>query len=67
MKTVGEGDLLTACTVGGGGGGGGWLWVFFWGGRKKVHASEQAKITLAMGKIAKVHDSTKLLMGPKRK
>ena len=27
MKTVGEGDLLTACT--GGGGGGKWLWVVF--------------------------------------
>ena len=43
------------------------MWVFFGGGKKKVHASVQAKITLAIGKIAKVNDSTKLLMGPKRK
>ena len=29
MKTVGEGDLLTACTGGGGGGGGGGCFFFF--------------------------------------
>lgn len=47
--------------------GGGVVVGFLRGGRKKVHASEQAKITLAMDKIAKVNDSIKLLMGPKRK
>ena len=56
MKTVGEGDLLTACT----GGGGEWLWVVFFfcvarspnpSGKKvkKVNACEQAKVTLGQG------------------
>ena len=63
MKTVGEGNLLTACT-GGGGGGGGWggsgcgLFSFFCVARspnpsgkkvKKVNACEQAKVTLGQG------------------
>ena len=57
MKTVGEGDLLTACTGGGGGGGCG-LFSFFCVARspnpsgkkvKKVNACEQAKVTLGQG------------------
>lgn len=58
MKTVGEGDLLTACTGGGGGGSGCGLFSFFCVARspnpsgkkvKKVNACEQAKVTLGQG------------------
>ena len=58
MKTVGEGDLLTACTGGGGGGRGGGLISFFCVARspnlsgkkvKRVNACEQAKVTLGQG------------------
>ena len=58
MKTVGEGDLLTACTGGGGGGSGCGLFSFFGVARspnpsgkkvKKVNACEQAKVTLGQG------------------
>ena len=58
MKTVGEGDLLTACTGGGGGGRGCGLFSFFFVARspnpsgkkvKKVNACEQAKVTLGQG------------------
>ena len=58
MKTVGEGDLLTACTGGGGGGSGCGLFYFFCVARspnpsgkkvKKVNACEQAKVTLGQG------------------
>ena len=58
MKTVGEGDLLTACTGGGGGGRGCGLFSFFCVARspnpagkkvKKVNACEQAKVTLGQG------------------
>lgn len=56
MKTVGEGDLLTACTGEWGSGCG--LFSFFCVARspnpsgkkvKKVNASEQAKVTLGQG------------------
>ena len=58
MKTVGEGDLLTACT-GGGWGGSGCGFSFSCAPRslnpsgkkkgKKVNACEQAKVTLGQG------------------
>ena len=58
MKTVGEGDLLTACTGGGGGEVVVGCFLFFCVARspnpsgkkvKKVNACEQAKVTLGQG------------------